>query len=226
MARGIEGRAIFDGEDDYRRFKSNLLRVVEETHASLVAYCLMPNHVHLDIKVDAIPLGEIMHQILAPHAITFNKIHGRLGHLLQGRYKANLVVDDDYYRRLIPYIENNPVRAGLVRRPEDWPWSSRSGMTLSASELADFDPWATPERQKPRPALESIAAQAAQVAGTSVEKIFDESRSPEAVEIRTRFSGAADQAGYARKEIAEWLRVPPERISFYLRRYQRLGPGP
>ncbi|MCR4295507.1 MAG: transposase, partial [Elusimicrobia bacterium] len=120
MAKGVDGRAIYTDDADRIGFLKSLNRIVNESGASVLAYCLMGNHFHLAIKVGAVPLSSVLQRILTSHALTFNIRHDRTGHLFQARYRSNLCLTDAYLTALIRYIHMNPVRAGLVSRPEDW----------------------------------------------------------------------------------------------------------
>ena len=97
---------------------------MKETSCTVLAYCLMGNHFHFALKVGGIPLSRVMHRLLTAHAMAFNFRHDRQGHLFQARYKAVLCIDDIYLIALTRYIHMNPVRAGLVANPDQWPWSS------------------------------------------------------------------------------------------------------
>ena len=124
MARGNERRAIFRDERDRERYLERLAHYREKFGFRLLAYCLMDNHVHLAIERGKGPLSRIMAGLQSSYTQYFNRRHRRLGHLFQGRYKALLVEEDPYALGLVRYIHENPVKAGLVGRPEQYPWSS------------------------------------------------------------------------------------------------------
>ena len=84
----------------------------------------MPNHVHLAIERGDVTVGKIVLGLHAFYSQKFNWRHDRVGHLFQGRYKAYLVDCEQYLGALIQYIHRNPVRAGLVDRPQEYTWSS------------------------------------------------------------------------------------------------------
>ncbi len=90
----------------------------------VLGYCLMDNHVHLALERGPFALSRTMLALQSFYAQRFNFRHQRVGHLFQGRYKAFLVQDERYLFALLRYIHLNPVRAGLVDRPEAYPWSS------------------------------------------------------------------------------------------------------
>ncbi len=88
------------------------------------AYCLMSNHYHLLIETPEPNIANGMQWLNSTYAHRFNEKYERIGHLFQRRYARRLIVDDEHLREVIRYIPLNPVRAGLCKRPEDWPWSS------------------------------------------------------------------------------------------------------
>lgn len=138
MARGVDGRNIFTDDTDRLGFLRSVLSIQSDASFSVLAYCLMDNHFHFAVKVSSTPLSKIMHRLLTSYALRFNTRHERAGHLFQARYKALLCLNDAYLISLVRYIHQNPVRAGLVSSPNDWPWSShRSYLERSVSSMTD-----------------------------------------------------------------------------------------
>ena len=90
----------------------------------LLAYCLMPNHVHLLIETPLANLGVGMQWLHGLYAREFNDRHGRSGHVFQGRYGAVRAERDEQLWGAAAYIAMNPVEAGLCKDPEEWPWGS------------------------------------------------------------------------------------------------------
>lgn len=88
------------------------------------AYCLMPNHYHLLVETLFGRLSRALHLINTAYTVYLNKKHSRCGHLFQGRFKSILVEAETYAWELSRYIHLNPVRAGIVGQPEEFPWSS------------------------------------------------------------------------------------------------------
>jgi REP element-mobilizing transposase RayT len=88
------------------------------------AWCQMTNHYHLLIETPEANLSQGMRQLNGVYTQRFNRAHTRVGHVFQGRYKAILVERDSYLLELARYVVLNPLRAGMVRRLETWPWSS------------------------------------------------------------------------------------------------------
>ena len=128
------GRArVFHGEADYREFLKLMAAACERLPLRLLAYCLMPNHVHFVLWPQED--GEVsrwMQWLMTTQVRRHHRRHGSDGHLWQGRFKAFPIQRDAHLLSVLRYVERNPLRAGLVARAEDWPWSS-----LGTSDPAD-----------------------------------------------------------------------------------------
>lgn len=126
-SRGNEKKEIFLAEEDRAKFL-NILRDYHERYGILVhAYVLLGNHYHLILETPRANLLKVMHGINGSYTGYFNRKYGRVGHLLQGRYRAILVDRDEYLLPLSRYVHLNPVRAGMVESPEGYAWSSYGG---------------------------------------------------------------------------------------------------
>ena len=123
-SRGNERKDIFKSNTDREMFLSYLASAQGKYEAVVHAYCLMSNHYHLMIETPLGNLSQIMKYINSAYTNFFNIKRKRTGHLLRGRYKATLVEADTYAAKLSRYIHLNPVRAGMVRSPEEYRWSS------------------------------------------------------------------------------------------------------
>lgn len=97
---------------------------MERYDALIHAYCLMTNHYHMLLETPRGNLSEIMQHINGAYTTYFNVKRKRTGHLFHGRYKAILVEADEYALELSRYIHLNPVRAGMVREPQEHEWTS------------------------------------------------------------------------------------------------------
>ncbi|MBI2385389.1 MAG: transposase [Elusimicrobia bacterium] len=226
LARGVNGGAIYIDDRDRREFLSDLKRIEEETGAEIVAYCLMGNHFHLAVRVGAIPLRVVMQRLLTGYVLRFNARHQRTGHLFQARHKAHLCLDEAYLYRLIRYIHLNPVRAGLVADPCDWPWSSVMSHPGNQADLTDFEPW--PRAAKRSPALirdeasrkQDIAALSLPIAsreGVSIEAVRSCSKAPRVVAVRRLMALEAVKAGHSMTATARWLGLGVSSVSRYSR---------
>jgi putative transposase len=123
-ARGNEKREIFRTEADPAIYIRRLAVVTERMRWRCLAYCLMPNHVHLLVETVVPNMGEGVRLLHGAYAQGFNRRHRRDGHLFQGRYGAVPVTDDEQLATTVGYIATNPVKAGLVPEPEAWSWGS------------------------------------------------------------------------------------------------------
>lgn len=124
ILRGNGGQDIFLDEKDRHRFLLLIQEGVERYRHRIHAFCLMGNHVHLAVQVADIPLSRIMQNIGFRYTRYFNAKVKRTGHLFQGRYKAILIDAESYLLELIRYVHLNPVRAGIVKSPDEYRWSS------------------------------------------------------------------------------------------------------
>lgn len=123
-ARGNRREPIFFENGDHDVYRELLAEQVQKADVEIWAYCLMPNHVHL-IAVPRTDAG-LARAIGEAHRRYTNYINARAGfhgHLFQNRF-GSVVMDDTHLMTGARYVSLNPVRAGLVARPEDWPWSS------------------------------------------------------------------------------------------------------
>ncbi|MFH2201631.1 MAG: transposase [Elusimicrobiota bacterium] len=124
VARGNNKARIFLDVIDNSEFVRLLSLGISRYGAELHAYCLMPNHIHLLLRDALGRLSDMMEWTLGNYARKFNKRHGRVGHVFQGRYRAKLIIRTTHFYVAGRYIHMNPVRGGLCERPEDYPWSS------------------------------------------------------------------------------------------------------
>lgn len=123
-SRGNEHQDIFKSDTERERFLSYLESAAERYGAVIHIYCLMSNHYHLLLETPEENLSQIMRHINGAYTTYFNTKRQRAGHLFQGRYKAIIIDADEYAGELSRYIHLNPVRAGIVNRPEAYRWSS------------------------------------------------------------------------------------------------------
>ena len=124
MLRGNGGQDIFFDAEDRSHLYLLIQQGVERYRHRIHGFCCMPNHLHLVIQVKEAPLSQIMQNLAFRYTRWINTKHTRSGHVFQGRYKAILVEADRYLLELVRYIHLNPVRAGFVKDPADYPWSS------------------------------------------------------------------------------------------------------
>ncbi len=137
VSRGIRQKEVFATDADYETYLAILLKYKRKYDVKLYAWCLMPNHVHLLIECGFLP--KVMHDINMKYAQYFLSKYSMVGHLWQNRYKSFVIQKDQYMINCITYIEMNPVRAGLVTRPEDYLWSNYRTRVLGLGRLDLLD---------------------------------------------------------------------------------------
>jgi putative transposase len=118
---------IFGEPDEYAHFLRLVQRAQDRTPVSCLAYCLMPNHFHLVLSPQADgDLSRFMFWLQTTHSKAWHRRNGTngTGHVYQGRFKSFPICADGHFLRVCRYVERNPLRAALVQRAEDWPWSS------------------------------------------------------------------------------------------------------
>ena len=122
--RGVDKMNIFRHPDDYAYFEELMCFYMKSYGITLHNYCLMSNHYHLLIEITQENLSKFMRQLNMNYAIYYNKKYKRTGHLWQGRFKSWYVTDEAYLYTLMLYIEQNPLKAKMVKSLETYPYSS------------------------------------------------------------------------------------------------------
>ncbi len=136
--RGNHRQDIFFTMDDRQLLTTLISQATGTCGAQVHAYCYMPNHIHLLIRVDETPLSKIMLLIASPYARRIQARMETTGHFFERRYHAVLVDTNAYLLTLLRYIHHNPVRAKLVAAPDDYQWSSHHAYAGTRAE-----PWVT-----------------------------------------------------------------------------------
>jgi putative transposase len=128
LNRGNRRAIVFHDLDDYAAFLRLIRRASARRPMRLLGYCLMPNHFHLVLwPYHDRDLSTWFAWLLTAHVRAYQKRYRTTGHVWQGRFKAFPIQEDDHLLTVLRYVERNPLRAGLVPRAEDWPWSSLPG---------------------------------------------------------------------------------------------------
>ena len=124
MLRGINGQQIFADSEDYEKFLEILKDCKAISEFEIFAYCLIGNHIHLLLKEVKEPIDQIMKRIATRFVYWYNIKYQRVVHLIQDRFKSEPVENDEYFLTVIRYIHQNPVKAGICKKPQDYTFSS------------------------------------------------------------------------------------------------------
>ncbi len=234
-ARGNARQEIYLSDADRRGFLSLFGAVCERFGWRCHGYCMMSNHYHLIVETAEANLSRGMRQLNGVYTQAFNRAHGRVGHLFQGRYKAILVDRDAYLLELARYVALNPVRAGLVARAEDWPWSGHRALAgLAATPDWLETDWLgaqlAGQGEDPRAAWRRFVAEGEPAAGGGVRRIWDDLRQQlflggeafvEDMQARLPRTG---QAAAASAEVPRAQRRPPPRpLAWYAEAFSSSG---
>jgi putative transposase len=133
--RGNRRQQTFFNEEDYQSYLELMSEWCEARQVDIWAYCLMPNHIHLialpkEKESLTLAIGEAHRR----YTRRINFREGWRGHLWQGRF-SSFIMDENHLIACTKYIEMNPVRAGLVERARDWPWSSAKAHIRGQDDL-------------------------------------------------------------------------------------------
>lgn len=123
--RGVDANTVFYTPIDYEDFILRLAGCLKRHDVAVSGYTLMPNHFHMiALQREAYAFSEFLREVCGNYAAALNKRNGRKGHLFGSRFKIKPIRDEGGLLVVSRYIHLNPVRAGLVARPEDWKYSS------------------------------------------------------------------------------------------------------
>ncbi|MTI80455.1 MAG: transposase [Firmicutes bacterium] len=127
MLRGINRQIIFEDAEDNKKFLEmlNFYKQYKESHRyNVYGYCLMSNHVHILLQEVDDDIATAIKRICASYVYWYNTKYDRCGHLFQERFKSEVVESESYFVTVLRYIHQNPIKARLVKRIKDYPWSS------------------------------------------------------------------------------------------------------
>lgn len=131
---------LFHSDEDRRQFLQYLDQTLSRQKAFLGAFCLMDTHYHSLIRMGEVDLGRIFQTVHMRYAQYFNQTHDEQGNLFHRRPGMKIVLNDDYLLQLVPYIHQNPILAGMVDQPQDYPWHS-DGRYRGTESVYDWTAW-------------------------------------------------------------------------------------
>ena len=132
--RGNNRQTVFESDGDYAAFLKAISDLKERKPFDLYGYCLMRNHIHLLVRPREYSISRIAQSLLVSHTQRYHRFHGTSGHVWQGRFKSPVIQDDEHLLTVLRYIEANPLRAKIVERAGDYPWSSFASHGLGRSD--------------------------------------------------------------------------------------------
>ena len=174
-SRGDRREPIFEDDEDRHEWLNVLAEGLDRFQATAYAYCLMGNHYHVVMQTQRPNLSRLMRHVNGVYTLRYNRRHHKVGHLFQGRFKAILVDQESYFLEVCRYVDLNPVRARLVRHPQNWPWSSYRAHAGQDQPQPWLDSRALHKRLAPQAPLRDGPARYAQfVAQGKGIKLWDE----------------------------------------------------
>jgi putative transposase len=148
--RGNNRQKVFRKRGDFTAFLEALGELKERKPFHLYGYCLLDNHFHLLLRPMGATISRIMQSLLVSHTQRYHRHYRSGGHVWQGRFKSPVIQNDEHLLTVLRYIEANPLRAGLVERAEEYPWSSYRAHGLGEVNNL-LDPLVNYEELSPRP---------------------------------------------------------------------------
>jgi REP element-mobilizing transposase RayT len=139
IQRGNNKKYIFEKAEDKKFILQTISEVKDIMGTRLFGYVIMSNHYHLLLKTEGKPLNIVMHLINSRYGRYYNGKYGCTGHVFEGRYKGILVKDDKYLLSLLKYIHQNPLRANMTNKVEDYKWCSDRYYRNNKTDFVDID---------------------------------------------------------------------------------------
>ncbi len=146
IARGQRGEPLFFSPKDRMNYLTLLDEKLTQAKACLGSFCLMTNHVHLLIEMGPVDLGKILHRVHLTYAKRFNQKRKTDGHVFQSRPRVKIILKDSYLLMLVPYIHQNPVKAGIVEEIQEYQWSSDKLFRGEGLGWMDLESWKFPPK--------------------------------------------------------------------------------
>lgn len=135
MTQGINKSYMFEKEQEIKHYIDIMYKINNKYNVKIIAYCIMNNHAHLLLKVQAIEdLSGFMHNLNTQYAIFYNKRNNRVGYVFRDRYKSQGIYTEKQLYNCISYIFYNPVKAGICKKPENYPYSNYKESKFNIAE--------------------------------------------------------------------------------------------
>ena len=139
ITQGINKSYIFNKTEDIKYYIKLMYKILKDYDISIIAYCVMNNHTHMLVRINNIEqLSEYMKRVNLNYAMYYNRKYGRVGYLFKDRFKSEVIKDEQHYFTCIKYIYDNPVKAGICARAEDYKWSNYKPVKRIIQEEVTF----------------------------------------------------------------------------------------
>lgn len=135
ITQGINKSYIFEKSEDIKYHIKTMYKLSAQHEIKIIAYCIMNNHVHMLIETDDIKeLSKYMQRLNTTYAKYYNKKYNRVGYVFRDRYKTEGIYSEEQLYNCIKYIYDNPVKAGICNRPEEYPYSNYKKINKNLKE--------------------------------------------------------------------------------------------
>ena len=139
ITQGINKSYIFEKSEDIKYYIKSLYTLTEEQKIEIIAYCIMNNHAHILIKAEKInELSKYMQRLNTKYARYYNKKYNRVGYVFRDRYKSEGIYSEEHLYNCIKYIYDNPVKAGICSKAEDYPYSNYKNINGNTDNKYSF----------------------------------------------------------------------------------------
>lgn len=139
ITQGINKSFIFNNEEDIKYYIKTMYNLTEEQKIKIIGYCIMANHAHMLIQADNLKeLSKYMQRLNTRYGIYYNKRYNRVGYVFRDRYKAEGIYSENHLYNCIKYIYDNPVKAGICDKAEEYPYSNYKKIKIELNERYKF----------------------------------------------------------------------------------------
>ena len=139
ITQGINKSYIFEKAEDIKYYIKIMYHLTKEQKIKIIGYCIMNNHAHMLIETEEIEeLSKYMQRLNTKYGKYYNKKYNRVGYVFRDRYRAEGIYTEEYLYNCLKYIYNNPVKAGICKKAEDYPYSNYKRIDKELNENYAF----------------------------------------------------------------------------------------
>lgn len=139
ITQGINKSYIFEKAEDIKYYIKIMYHLTKEQKIKIIGYCIMNNHAHMLIETEEIEeLSKYMQRLNTKYGKYYNKKYNRVGYVFRDRYRAEGIYTEEYLYNCLKYIYNNPVKAGICKKAEDYPYSNYKKIDKELNENYAF----------------------------------------------------------------------------------------